>query len=225
MSNRSRRGALTRAEARRRSRQLERGEAIAEEPGADDTTTAEGRPPASGGMLARIFPPAPPLPNRPDPLAGLRYDGPLRSVVAAGYLLANNPRGWLLPAIPWATAQSIGHLPFTPPTYSPVQIPVTLVNVFAIIAAGWIGWQRPWLFGLVTAVAGTLIEATFRAFLLGTLGIPNFTVPDAFLQTVAIEVAQLQWILAAFIGWYGGYLRRRLALTASQTTQRRRRTR
>jgi hypothetical protein len=219
MSNRSRRDAFSRAEARRRARLLERGEAPPDEEAEDGDATTAGRP-APGGFLSRLFPPAPPLPNRPDPLANLRYTGPLRSAVAGAYLLANHPRGWLLPAIPWAVAQALATL--VPQTLTAVQIPTVLVSVFAVIAAGWIGWERPWLFGLAATVAGTLIEGIFFALLPtapGTQANPLGVV----LGVVAFQVVQLQWILGAFIGWYGGYLRRRMAMTAPQPDRGRRR--
>lgn len=219
MSHRSRRETLSRAEARRRSRQLERGEALAEEEAAANEEASGQRQGAGGGMLRRLFPDAPPLPNRPDPLAGFTYDGPLRSVVAAFYLLANHPRAWLLPAIPWACAQTLALLM---PANGTVQIVTVMVSVFALIAAGWIGWQRPWLFGLTATIAGTLLQGTFFAL----LPTPPEVAPDplaALLQIVAVQVAQLQWILGAFIGWYGGYLRRRMATTTPQADRRRRR--
>ena len=221
MSNRSRRDAASRAEARRRSRQIERGDELAADEFEEEDATSDGAPRGAGGVLGRLFPPAPPLPNRPDPLAGLQYQGPLRFVVGAGYLLANNPRAWLLPAIPWAAAQTLAYL--SPPTYSPIQIITVLVSVFALIAAGWIGWQRPWLFGLAAAVAGTLIEGIFLAFLFGPLGIAEINPSRVFIGIVIFQILQLQWILGGFIGWYGGYLRRRMATPTTRAEARSRR--
>jgi hypothetical protein len=217
MSHRSRRDPLSRAEARRRSRQLERGEALLDdEATADEEATAQR--PAAGGMFSRIFPAAPPLPNRPDPLAGFSYDGPLRSAVAGLYLVANHPRAWLLPAIPWACAQTLALLLQD----GAVQIVTVMVSVFSLIAAGWIGWQRPWLFGLAATIAGTVLQGTFFAL----LPTPQGVTPDplgALLQVVFVQIAQLQWILGGFIGWYGGYLRRRMVATTPQVDRRRRR--
>jgi hypothetical protein len=217
MSHRSRRDPLSRAEARRRSRQLERGKALLDdEATADEEATAQR--PAAGGMFSRIFPAAPPLPNRPDPLAGFSYDGPLRSAVAGLYLVANHPRAWLLPAIPWACAQTLALLLQD----GAVQIVTVMVSVFSLIAAGWIGWQRPWLFGLAATIAGTVLQGTFFAL----LPTPQGVTPDplgALLQVVFVQIAQLQWILGGFIGWYGGYLRRRMVATTPQVDRRRRR--
>jgi hypothetical protein len=216
MSQSSRRDQLSRAEARRRSRLLERGEVLPDDEATDEEATQAQT--AGGGMFRRIFPEAPELPNRPDPLAGFDYAGPFRSVVAAFYLLANNPRAWLLPAIPWACAQTVALLMRD----SAVQIVTVMVSVFSLIAAGWIGWQRPWLFGLVATIAGTLLQGLFFALLPTPPGVAaNPLAP--FLEIVAVQISQLQWILGAFIGWYGGYLRRRMASTSPQAARRRRR--
>jgi hypothetical protein len=219
MSNRTRRGPATRTEARRRSRQIERGADLPVEDLEPEDPAA--KPAAGGGILGRIFPAAPPLPNRPDPLAGFGYDGPFRSILAGIYLLGRHPRAWLLPALPWAAAQTLAYL--IPPTFSAIQIPMVLVSVFAIIAAGWIGWERPWAFGLVATITGTVIEATFLALLFGTQGITTFTPGQVFLGIIVFQIAQLQWILGAFIGWYGGYLRRRMAVNTPQPARGRRR--
>ena len=33
------------------------------------------------------------------------------------------------------------------------------------MAAGWIGWQRPWLYGLVAGILGYILFATFFTYL------------------------------------------------------------
>ncbi len=218
MSQRSRRDQISRAEARRRTRQLERGEALSDEGAAADEELATERTPGGGGVFRRLFPEAPALPGRPDPLAGFHYDGPFRSVVAAFYLLANHPRAWLLPAIPWAGAQTLALLMRD----GTVQIVTVMVSVFSLIGAGWIGWQRPWLFGLAATIAGTLLQGIFFALLPTPPGVTANPF-GALLEIVAVQVAQLQWILGAFIGWYGGYLRRRMAASAPPLDRRRRR--
>jgi hypothetical protein len=162
------------------------------------------------------------LPNKPDPLAGFNYQGPFRSAVAGAYLIGNHPRAWLLLAIPWAAVQTLAYL--TPPTYSPIQITTVLVSVFAVIAAGWLGWEKPWLFGLAAVVAGTLIEAVLLALLIGPLPIEGNTGwLQIFLGVIVFQIVQLQWPLGAMIGWYGGYLRRRMAVTQTPTRSQRRR--
>ena len=99
-----------------------------------------------------------------------------------------------------------------------------LGTVFAAVAAGWIGWQRPWLFGLAASIAGTFIQATIVGLIFprpevgGTFG-------SAFVTITLNQILQLQWALGALIGWYGGYLRRRMTLTAPGPRQGRQRRR
>jgi hypothetical protein len=238
MSNRTRRQPASRADARRRSRQLDRGGDVDyaedEEPSAE---AGAARPSALGGLFGRLFPPAAPLPGKPDPLAGFTYSGPFRAVVAALYLLAQNPRAWLLPGIAWAVAQTASYInlltaaAFTsqfgsaPPNYGLLEIVGLLGTVFAVVAAGWIGWQRPWLFGLFASIAGTLIQATILGLLIAPSPLPGAEFGSVFIAITVNQILQLQWALGALIGWYGGYLRRRMTVTApgaSQGRQRRR---
>ena len=196
------------------------------------------RPSGPGGLFGRLFPPAPPLPGKPDPLANFTYSGPLRGVVAGLYVLAFNPRGWLLPGIGWAVAQMLsyvnlltaaayaGQFPNTaPPNYGLIEIVGLLGTVFAVVAAGWIGWQRPWLFGLAASIAGTLIQATILALLIDPVPLPGATFGSIFIAITVNQILQLQWALGALIGWYGGYLRRRMTVTAPDAGQGRRRRR
>lgn len=207
MSTRTRREADARAAARRRSRQLERGELEPADEARAEAAAAEQRP-ARRGILSSLFPPAPPLTNKPDPLAGFTYTGPLRSVVAWFYLLGHNPRAWLLPAIPWAMAQSL--ILLTPPNAGALQTISVMVGVTCLLAAGWIGWQKPWLFGLATAIAGTLLQALFLALLVQPIGSGADPIAS-FFGVILLQISQAQWILAAFVGWYAGYFRRRLS--------------
>jgi hypothetical protein len=233
MSNRTRREAASRAEARRRARQIDRGDEAAEveeEASAEDTAA---RPSATGGLLGRLFPPAPPLPNKPDPLAGFSYQGPFRSAVAGVYLLANHPRFWVPMAIAWGVTQVFSELNRTagsafvvrfgtlPPNYALIDTVIQIVGAMAILAAGWFGWQRPWLFGVAAVVAGTLIRATFRV-LLPTSGADSFGDVAALFLLITLDSLPLA-IFGAFLGWYGGYLRRRLAVAQPPPQRQRRR--
>ncbi|HKO34363.1 MAG TPA: hypothetical protein VJY85_11515, partial [Candidatus Limnocylindria bacterium] len=110
MSNETRRPPISRAEARRRARQLERGEGVDDAEAVEPSAETGARPSGPAGLLGRLFPPAPPLPGKPDPLANFSYSGPLRGVVAGLYVLAFNPRGWLLPGIGWAVAQMLSYV-------------------------------------------------------------------------------------------------------------------
>ena len=219
MSNRSSRiAAANRAEARRRARYLAQGREVDE---ADDeqepeATTTRGATAPSGGFLTRLFPTAPPLPGKPDPLAGFTYTGRLRGLVSGLYLLAQNPRAWVVPAVIWAVAELMFRLGIPDPLFGTVA---SLVAFGALIAAGWIGWQRPWAFGLAAAVLGV----TLFTGILGTAAVLA-RVPGAnaaYLGLASQELLQLAF--GALAGWYGGYLRRRLAAAPSRAQSNRRR--
>ena len=217
MPKTTRRETQARAEARRRSRQLERGEEVADDDSAEAPAAAGQQRPPRPGLLTSIFPPAPPLPNKPDPLAGYTYRGPLRNQVAWLYLLANNPRAWLLPAIPWAMAQTLS-------MFTLIVIPrliFQMVGVLAALAAGWIGWQKPWLFGLFTALAGSVIQGIFLALVPGN--IERGAAVQWFTYAIVVAIAQLSLLYAALMGWYAGYFRRRLAAQRTAGGRQRRR--
>lgn len=204
MSNRSRRAAEDRAEARRRARYAAQGRED-EIGGEDQAEAAEAGPSRAGGsFLTRLFPPAPPLPGKPDPLAGFGYDGPLRGLVGSLYLLARNPVAWIGLGTLWAAGRLI--LQFG----TILGIVASLIAFGALIAAGWIGWPRPWLFGLMASIVGILLySAIFGALIAGAPA--QFTGGEAFLGSIYEEVAGFQPLFGALAGWYGGYLRRRMA--------------
>lgn len=231
MSQRSR-SASERAEARRRARYAASGRDVDDE-GVEDVDESEdaGSDAAArrrtatpgGNFLTRLFPPAPPLPGKPDPLAGFGYSGPLRGFVGGLYLLWRNPRAWVVPGVAWGVSRLF--LPFA----AFLGIVASLVSFGALIVAGWIGWQRPWLFGLMASALGILMYAGIWAGLVD--GHPNpvdgstLSGLDVFPIEVASEVFQLQPLFGVVAGWYGGYLRRRMSATsaASQGASRRRR--
>jgi hypothetical protein len=190
--------AAKRAEARRRQRMAARGELPEDELEATEAPTAQPR----GGFLSRLFPPAPPLPNRPSPMAGFDEAGPLRPIRVRAFLLRRNPLAWLGTGL----VSAIGF--FAPTLFGP-EDPLTLLGTFvlfgAFIAAGWIGWQRPALYGTAAAIVGYLV---FVALLL-----VSSQTAEAFAETgaatrFAFEV--IYYTALGFLGgWYGGYLRRR----------------
>jgi hypothetical protein len=205
MPNRTTTGA-SRAEARRRARLVSRGEL--DDTGIDESF--EEAPPArKPSFLERLIPPAPPLPGRTDPLAGFTYDGRFPRVMAGLYVLRRNPLPWLVAAFFWAGLALV--LPLLPQDGA-VFLVANIAQYVALIAAGWFGWQRPWLFGVIAAVAGLAIW---------TIWVGIF--PDQYLTAgsqaptlVALVVyylyqAPVQLLLGFVAGWYGGYLRRRLA--------------
>lgn len=219
MSNRSSRiAAANRAEARRRARYIAQGRELeeAEKEQEAESPAARRASPLSGGFLTRLFPAAPPLPGKPDPLAGFTYSGPLRGLVSGLYLLAQNPRAWVVPAVIWAVAELMFRLGIPDPLFGTVA---SLVAFGALIAAGWVGWQRPWAFGLAAAVLGVILFTG----ILGTAAVLA-RVPGASTAYIGLASQEmLQLAFGALAGWYGGYLRRRLAATPSQVRGARRR--
>src|SRR5439155_344560 len=75
------------------------------------------------------------------------YGGPARPLVAVLWLLVHHPITWLVPALIWMVAW-----PFTL-TGGTVALVASVAQYTALIAAGWIGWQRPWLFGVAAVLA------------------------------------------------------------------------
>jgi hypothetical protein len=213
MTNRSRQRADDRAEARRRARLAAQGrlEEVDETDG-EEADSPGARP--GGSFLTRLFPPAPPLPGVPDPLAGFDYDGPLRGLMGSLYVLARNPVPWIGLGTVWA----VGRLMLAFATVfgsmgAILGIIASLVSFGALIAAGWIGWPRPWLFGLMASIVGILLyAAVFGALIAGSPA--TFTGGEAFLGSIYQEVAGFQPLFGALAGWYGGYLRRRMAQNA-----------
>jgi len=171
--------------------------------------------------VSRIFPPAPPLPNRPDPLAGFDGSGPLRPISERIYLLVHNPLVWLVPGIVAFVGlyASLGY------GTSFLGLVGTFLLFGALIAAGWFGWQRPSLFGTAAALVGFLLRLALVVFFFATRGVG----PETFgapLEVIGAEVLQLFYYGAlGFIGgWYGVYLRRRQTqLSALQRPRSRRR--
>lgn len=209
MSNRSRRRDAARAEARRRFRDAARGiDAPEAERAAPSQPAGPGRP---QGFLTRLFPPAPPLRGRPDPLADFRYAGPARPVVAGLYLLARNPLAWIVPGVVWALAQSID-----PRTLAGLF--ASLVSFAALIAAGWFGWQRPPVFGAAAATLGVLTRIAIgfvQAAVAREPVLPAGTGPAEVAVTLVAGLA-LYGLIGLLSGWYGGYLRRRQAQVGAE---------
>jgi hypothetical protein len=206
MSNRSAQQEASRAEARRRARLAARG-LEPDEPTAEDPEEPPVR--RGGSLLGRIFPPAAPLPGRPDPFASFHYAGPLRVVVENLYLLARNPLAWVLPGLIWAAARTVDASSFG-------GLIASLVSFGVLIAAGWFGWQRPSLFG---AAAGALGYIAFLVLIL-------FAAPVlyALVTPEAVAVNGVLYIgLGLISGWYGGYLRRRQAQVSIDAQRSRRR--
>lgn len=207
-----------RAEARRRARLQAQGRLEEEEQ--NDVEAAPARGP-SGSLLQRLFPPAAPLPGKGDPLAGFTYAGRLRPAVSSLWLIPRNPFAGVVMGLLWAAAYILT-----------VQYPRSMVGSIAsfasfgaLVAAGWIGWQRPWLYGLVAAVIGYLLYTIY--VIIALAGNPALNQPGATTQAALFLLTNgvLQAGIGALAGFYGGYLRRRIADPSArqQSTARRRR--
>jgi hypothetical protein len=216
MSTRSpdERAAESRAEARRRARLAARGEwtddvqEVAEEPAARQ----------GGGFLSRIFPPAPPLPDKPDPLAGFDAAGPLRPIRERLFLLRSNLLAWLVPGV----LAFIGFLASIFYRQGLLGLFGTFLLFGALVGAGWFGWQRPTLFGTAASILGYLFSAVLILYSFASQGAG----PDTFgtpgqLTLRLVSDGLIQAGLGFLGGWYGGYLRRRQTQVSGQVRRRR----
>lgn len=211
----------SRADARRRARLAAQGrltdEELVDEPSARSSTTTT---PAGGGFLRRMFPPAPPLRGKPDPLAAFTYAGPLRGVVSTLYLLAHRPLAW----IPFGIIWTISFVTTLLAANSLAGVVASLGTFAALVAAGWIGWPRPWAFGVGAAVFGYLGYPAFLGWV-ASQGLGTFINGRVTLAEAAFAFAFNGLFYAAvggLAGFYGGYLRRRLAEPRPGQTRNRR---
>jgi len=207
--------ARSRAEARRRARLAARGELTETEEEAD---AAPAPAATSGGLLTRLFPPAPPLPNRPDPLAGFERTGRMRPIRERLFLLRSNVLAWVLPGI----MAFFGFFASIFYAQGFLGLLGTFLLFGALIAAGWFGWQRPTLFGTAAALVSFILSAGFILWSFASQGAG----PDTFGTPgqVAVELllqAAYQAGLGFLGGWYGGYLRRRQTQLSADIRRRR----
>lgn len=186
---------------------------LEEEPEAEPETTS------GGGFLGRIFPPAPPLPGRPDPLKGFERSGPLGFIRERIFLLRASPLVW----IGLGVVAFFGFVAsqFWRGTFLELLGTFTLFGAF--IAAGWFGWQRPTLYGTAAGILGYVLAVGFILVSFAASGVPpdTFGTAGAVISQVVIQGAYLG-ALGFLGGWYGGYLRRRQTQLSAQTNRRRR---
>jgi hypothetical protein len=222
MTNRTaERRAQSRAEARRRARMAARGEIDESEDQAEADAGAEAeRPAESGGFLRRLFPKVPPLPDKPDPLKGFDEEGPMRPIRVRVFLLRQNLLAWTITGI-------LAGFAFYASLFYATNV-LGFLGTFglfgAVIAAGWMGWQRPTLFGTAAALVGYVLTVAVVLWTLAQIGVT----PDDSASGTAGALTQLM-IQALYVagigflgGWYGGYLRRRNAQVNAQMRRRRR---
>lgn len=206
----------SRAEARRRARLAARGELPDLEEAEPDVEPSSAR----GSFLSRMFPPAPALPNRPDPLAGFTGSGPLRPIAERLYLLRRNPLAWILPGV----GAFVGYIASL--SYGGQNV-LGLVGTFimfgSLIGAGWFGWQRPTLFGTAAGFVGFVVASAIVLLSFAERGAGIETFGPGAIGQLFVQGLYLSGL--GFIGgWYGGYLRRRQTqLSADQRARQRRR--
>ncbi len=203
------RDAERRAEARRRARLVSQGRVPDEGEVESDVVTAPVRG-ASLPLFQRLFPPAAPLPGKSDPMGGFTYTGRYRLVVANLWLIRRNLYAGIGMGLLWAasyviTVQYAGSL---------VGTIASFISFGSLVAAGWLGWQRPWLYGFVAAVLGYILYAVYVVYALSSL--PKAAAPGSALATYLAINGVLQAGIGALAGFYGGYLRRRLADPATK---------
>ena len=205
------------AEVRRRARLQAQGRLEEWDEQEPVEAAPAARPPS---MLSRLFPPAASLPGKGDPLAGFHYTGRFRPVVSSLWLIPRNPFAGIVMGILWAAFYIV--------TIQYARSMIGSVASFAsfgtLVAAGWIGWQRPWLYGFVAAVIGYLLYTVY--VIIALAGNPALDQPGAAGQAALFLFTNgvLQAGIGALAGFYGGYLRRRMADPANrQTTAARRR--
>lgn len=188
-----------------------RGELPPEEPEAIDES-----PTSSGSFLGRLFPAAPPLPGRPDPLAGFDATRPLRPVRERIFLLGKSPLVWLVAGL----TAALGDIALRYWGNNPIGLVGTIAQFGALIGAGWFGWQRPTLYGTAAGLVGCAISATFLLWVFASMGAPPDTFGPRLITQLAVQGGW--WAGLGFLGgWYGGYLRRRQAHVSTQAKQRR----
>jgi hypothetical protein len=185
----------------------------------DAETTTEDEPAApSGNLLRRFFPPAPPLPGRPDPLAGFDRSGPLAPVRERLFLLRRNLVAWVATGV----VALLGFYASFFYAQSGFGIVGTFVMFGALIGAGWFGWQRPTLYGTAAALLSYFLLTAVVLWMFGSSGVPpdTFGSPAEVIGQLSLQAAY-QAGLGFLGGWYGGYLRRRQTQLSADVRRRR----
>jgi len=198
-----------RAEARRRARLQAQGRRPDDE--AEEVADAPARPPALP-LFQRLFPPSAPLSGKPDPMAGFIYDGRFRPLVANLWLIPRNLFAGIGMGVLWAAAYVLT----VQEARSTIGMVASFVSFGSLVAAGWIGWQRPWLYGFVAAVLGYLLYSGYFVYLVATDPAAATQVTTTQITAYLFTNGVVQAGIGALAGFYGGYLRRRLADPANR---------
>jgi len=195
-----------RAEARRRARLVAQGREVDDDDAEQSSEAARPRP-ASGSFLQRIFPPAAPLAGKPDPMAGFTATGRLRPLAVGAWLIRRNLMAGIGMGLLWAGA----YILTLQERSTVIGSVASFVSFGSLVAAGWIGWQRPWFYGFVAAVVGYILYAIWVVFAISGDPLIATAAAKSQLATYLSLNGVLQAGIGALAGFYGGYLRRRLA--------------
>jgi len=199
-----------RAEARRRARMMAQGRVVEDAEDESEAAPAARRP--SMSLIQRLFPPAAPLPGKPPPLTGFTYAGRMRPVVLAGWLIRQNLYAGIGMGVLWAASYVLT----IQEGRSIVGTIASFISFGSLVAAGWIGWQKPWFYGLVAAVIGYVVYAAYFLFLFASDPTISDLATPSQVTTYLISNGMLQAAIGALAGFYGGYLRRRIADPANR---------
>ncbi|MGZ8563547.1 MAG: hypothetical protein ACXWWU_08005 [Candidatus Limnocylindria bacterium] len=199
-----------RAEARRRARMTAQGRVVEDAEDESTAAPAAGRP--SMSLMQRLFPAAPPLPGKPAPLAGFTYTGGMRPLVLAAWLIRQNLYAGIGMGILWAASYVLT----IQEGRSLLGTIASFISFGALVAAGWIGWQRPWFYGLVAAVIGYIAYAVYFLFLYASEPAISGLASPSQVATYLFTNGALQAAIGGLAGFYGGYLRRRIADPANR---------
>lgn len=207
-----------RREARRRARLQAQGRFDEEEQ--EEVEAAPARRPSTP-LVERLFPPAAPLPGKGDPFAGFTYTGRLRPVVAGLWLIPRNIFAGIGMGVLWAAA----YIMVDQYAGTTIGSIASFASFGALVAAGWIGWQRPWLYGLAAAAIGYLLYTPYFLYALSRAPATTLPITGSQVALVLGTNGLVQLGIGALAGFYGGYLRRRLAdpATRQQSAARRKR--
>jgi hypothetical protein len=204
------RDAERRAEARRRARLQAQGR-IPDAEVDEEEAEAPARP-ATLSFFQRLFPPTAPLPGKGDPMAGFTYTGRFRPLVANLWLIPRNLYAGIGMGVLWAAAYVLT----VQEARSTIGTVASFVSFGSLVAAGWFGWQRPWLYGLVAAILGYILYSGFFIYLVATDKAAASVVTSSQVTAYLVTNGLVQAGIGALAGFYGGYLRRRLADPANR---------
>lgn len=180
---------------------------------------SEGGEEPRRGLLGRLFPSAPPLADKPDPLAGFDPSGPVRPLRERAFLLRRNWLAWIVTGM----GSFIGYVASAFYGTTILGLVGTFLMFGSLIAAGWFGWQRPTLYGTAASVLAYVLVTALVLVQLGQAGVgPDVLGPEQVVADLTLR-GLYQAGLGFLGGWYGGYLRRRQAHQSRLVGEKRRR--